>query len=38
MRNFTEVRPDLEFVQAVLAQIPWWNNHLLAGVPNELRG
>ena len=29
MRKFAEVYPDLEFVQAVLAQIPWWHNLLL---------
>jgi predicted nuclease of restriction endonuclease-like (RecB) superfamily len=29
MRKFAEVYPDLVFVQAVLAQIPWWHNILL---------
>lgn len=29
MRKFAEVYPDSQFVQAVLAQIPWWHNLLL---------
>jgi len=29
MRKFAEVYPDLQFVQALLAQIPWWHNILL---------
>ena len=29
MRKLAEVYPDSQFVQAVLAQIPWWHNLLL---------
>ncbi|NGX45016.1 MAG: hypothetical protein K940chlam2_00156 [Chlamydiae bacterium] len=29
MRKFAEVYPDLQFVQALLAQLPWWHNMLL---------
>ena len=29
MRKFAEVYPDTQFVQALLAQIPWWHNILL---------
>ncbi|MBS0616216.1 MAG: DUF1016 family protein [Verrucomicrobia bacterium] len=29
MRKFAEVYADLQFVQAVLAQIPWWHNLLI---------
>ena len=29
MRKFAEVYPDQRFVQAVLAQLPWWHNLLL---------
>jgi len=29
MRKFAEIYPDPQFVQAVLAQIPWWHNILL---------
>lgn len=29
MRKFAEVYPDLQFVQTLLAQLPWWHNLLL---------
>lgn len=29
MRKFAEVYPDLQIVQALLAQLPWWHNLLI---------